>query len=109
MKKTITIGSALLLVSLILSISYVLFYKKEVDAVHPMTENQVRLNSAAQLYKTWNETITIGAIGDILIHSVVYNSALTNNGYDFHSIIAPVQNLLLQPDILCQSRINYRW
>ncbi len=46
------------------------------------------------------ETATIGAIGDILIHDLVYEDAKTAKGYDFHPMFEPVNGMLHAPDIL---------
>lgn len=45
-------------------------------------------------------TLTIGAIGDILIHSPVYQSAQTVSGYNFRPMLEAVKPYLQQPDIL---------
>lgn len=50
--------------------------------------------------KTYTEKITIGAIGDILIHDSVYNDAFNGTTYDFKPMIKDVKDILLQPDIL---------
>ena len=48
--------------------------------------------------KTYTKTITIGAIGDILIHTPVYEDAKTKDGYDFERMFAPVKEMLGEPD-----------
>lgn len=50
--------------------------------------------------KSYEQTITLGAIGDILIHDWVYEDAQTGNGYDFHPMFENVSSTLSQPDIL---------
>lgn len=45
-------------------------------------------------------TITLGAIGDILIHAPVYQSARSRNGFDFRPTFHTVKAHLLEPDIL---------
>ncbi|WP_240390568.1 CapA family protein [Bacillus sp. Y1] len=50
--------------------------------------------------KSYEQTITLGAIGDILIHDWVYEDAQTGNGYDFHPMFEQVSATLSQPDIL---------
>ena len=45
-------------------------------------------------------TITIGAVGDILIHDRVYRDAETKDGYDFTPMLEDVKPLLSQPDIV---------
>jgi len=48
--------------------------------------------------KTYKQTITIGAIGDILIHTRVYEDARTEGSYDFKRMLAPVKKMLEEPD-----------
>ncbi|MCU9614692.1 CapA family protein [Caldibacillus lycopersici] len=67
--------------------------------VHTVTSNGTRTIAAPQ-YKTWQETVTIGAIGDILIHDWVYQDAQTEDGYDFKPMFQYIRDTLLQPDIL---------
>ncbi len=45
-------------------------------------------------------TITLGAIGDILLHERVYELAETENGYDFLPMLSGVEPLLKAPDFL---------
>lgn len=46
------------------------------------------------------ETATIGAIGDILIHSQVYNDAQNGNTYDFKPMLSKMKSILQAPDYL---------
>ncbi|OCA90698.1 capsular biosynthesis protein [Bacillus sp. FJAT-27225] len=50
--------------------------------------------------KTFQSTMTLGAIGDILIHDRVYEDAKKANGYDFKPMFEPVKEILQSPDIL---------
>lgn len=50
--------------------------------------------------KSYNEKITLGAIGDILIHDTVYEDAFTGETYDFTSMFSLVKDELLKPDLL---------
>jgi poly-gamma-glutamate capsule biosynthesis protein CapA/YwtB (metallophosphatase superfamily) len=49
--------------------------------------------------KEFESQITLGAVGDILIHNSVYEDAFTGDGYDFRPMLAPVKNALLSPDL----------
>lgn len=53
-----------------------------------------------RMYKKIPQTITIGAIGDILIHDRVYRDARTETGYDFTPMFRDVKELLSEPDIV---------
>lgn len=46
------------------------------------------------------ESVTLGAIGDILIHDWVYNDAKTQKGYDFTPMFQHVKPILQDPDLL---------
>src|SRR5690606_6633089 len=48
----------------------------------------------------WKSTITLGAVGDILIHNSVYEDAYTENGYDFRPMLAPVKDSMSRPEIM---------
>lgn len=50
--------------------------------------------------KSFSEKITLGAIGDILIHDTVYEDAFTGEGYDFTPMFSLVKDELLKPDLL---------
>src|SRR5690606_26198953 len=50
-----------------------------------------------RMYKKIPQTITIGAIGDILIHDRVYRDARTETGYDFTPMFRDVKELLSEP------------
>ncbi|WP_071459731.1 CapA family protein [Bacillus massilinigeriensis] len=50
--------------------------------------------------KEWQQTVTIGAVGDILLHDRVYNDAKSNESYDFKPMLSEVKDELLKPDIL---------
>ncbi|WP_332698838.1 CapA family protein [Halalkalibacter lacteus] len=45
-------------------------------------------------------TITIGAVGDVLLHERVYVPAETEGGYDFMPMLQEVESLLAAPDFL---------
>lgn len=51
-------------------------------------------------YKSFESTINLGAIGDVLIHGRVYNNAVTSDGYDFKPMLKNVKQELKRPDIL---------
>lgn len=63
-----------------------------------MTNHMMRTNNME--VKGWQTSATLAAIGDILIHDRVYETALTSNGYDFKPMFKKVKEYLLQPSIL---------
>jgi poly-gamma-glutamate capsule biosynthesis protein CapA/YwtB (metallophosphatase superfamily) len=67
--------------------------KKTFD-VNPHSFRQENITS-----KTFRSSATLTAVGDILIHSLVYNSAKTGNGYDFKPMFTEVKPYLEAADI----------
>jgi poly-gamma-glutamate capsule biosynthesis protein CapA/YwtB (metallophosphatase superfamily) len=61
------------------------------------TEHPEKLHTAG--FKTFSSSMTLSAIGDILIHSTVYKDAKTGSGYDFKPMFAAVKPLLEKSDI----------
>ncbi|MBM6618846.1 CapA family protein [Bacillus suaedaesalsae] len=49
--------------------------------------------------KDFKSSATLTAVGDILIHSLVYNAAKTSNGYDFKPMFSDVKPMLETADI----------
>jgi poly-gamma-glutamate capsule biosynthesis protein CapA/YwtB (metallophosphatase superfamily) len=50
--------------------------------------------------RTLTEKLTIGAIGDILIHDTVYQDAYNGTQYNFNPIFDNVKSILESPDVL---------
>jgi poly-gamma-glutamate capsule biosynthesis protein CapA/YwtB (metallophosphatase superfamily) len=50
--------------------------------------------------KTYQESVNIAAIGDVLIHDTVFLDAATADGFDFKPMFAQVKDTLTKPDIL---------
>lgn len=68
----------------------------EAKPVQLHTENR----ETAEGSKILIERVTLGAIGDILIHDWVYNDAKTKTGYDFNPMFEHAKSLLSTPDLL---------
>ncbi|MFE8699317.1 CapA family protein [Cytobacillus sp. FJAT-54145] len=100
-KRLFFFGVLLSVVLLALSISLLLQMYKEAEASKEPVEQTPHSERTFSLQiKTFESTITLGAIGDILIHDWVYNDAKTNHGYDFKPMFKHVKDMLEQPDIL---------
>ena len=69
-------------------------------SAHPLQQGAHEYKENTLAYKTVSKQITLGAIGDILIHDTVYKDARIKNGYDFKPMLKDVRPLLLQPDLL---------
>jgi poly-gamma-glutamate capsule biosynthesis protein CapA/YwtB (metallophosphatase superfamily) len=66
--------------------------------VHPAKEHSLREQTI--LGRSMTEKLTIGAIGDILIHDTVYNDAFNGTNYNFNPMFEKVKGVLQTPDIL---------
>ena len=77
-----------------------LFYGKQEETASTIPKESTALSERplALSGKTYKQTITIGAIGDILIHTRVYEDAKTGDSYDFKRMLAPVKKMLEEPD-----------
>lgn len=104
MKKRISVLLALVSVLAIMIVIYMIYQNQQfkedaTNDIHSVAENDKR-NLEKHSPKTWQETITLSAIGDILIHDRVYNDAYNGSTYDFKKMLQPVKDTLLSPDIL---------
>lgn len=59
-----------------------------------IAEEKVRMDWLPEKYE-----VSIAAIGDLLIHSTVYNAARTDSGFDFMPLVAEVQEYFTDIDI----------
>ncbi|WP_404359080.1 CapA family protein [Cytobacillus firmus] len=74
-------------------------YKAEAAEAKPV-QLHAENRETAEGNKILIETVTLGAIGDILIHDWVYNDAQTKTGYDFKPMFEHAKSLLSTPDLL---------
>lgn len=101
--KKITIISSFFIISICILVTSVVFtqqLKNSVaeSALYPTINHSLR--STPDISKSLTGKITIGAIGDILIHDTVYNDAFNETRYDFNPIFENVKDMLESPDIL---------
>jgi poly-gamma-glutamate capsule biosynthesis protein CapA/YwtB (metallophosphatase superfamily) len=68
------------------------------DKIYPVGEHATRTQSV--MGRTLTEKLTIGAIGDILIHDTVYQDAFNGAQYNFNPIFENVKGILESPDVL---------
>ncbi|MFT4416014.1 CapA family protein [Fredinandcohnia humi] len=52
-----------------------------------------------QEFKPFTTSMTLAAVGDVLIHDIIYNDAKTTNGYDFKPMLAGVKEFMIKPDL----------
>nr|WP_263326681.1 CapA family protein [Neobacillus sp. Marseille-Q6967] len=102
MKKKAIFPSVLIIVTCIVVASLLFIQQRNQSAakaaVHPINDHSTRSQSV--MSRTLTEKMTIGAIGDILIHDTVYKDAFNGTTYDFNPIFANVKGILEIPDIL---------
>lgn len=102
MKKKAIISSALIISACIILASVLLIQQHKNSVVevevHPTKDHKLRQQSV--MGRSLTEKITIGAIGDILMHDTVYQDAFNGNQYNFNPIFENVKDILEKPDIL---------
>ncbi|PQD94485.1 capsular biosynthesis protein [Pradoshia eiseniae] len=99
MKKNTIILIAFLLISAgAIGAAVFLGQQDETASTIPLESTVLAERPLALSSKTYKQTITIGAIGDILIHTRVYEDARTDDSYDFKRMLAPVKKMLEEPD-----------
>jgi poly-gamma-glutamate capsule biosynthesis protein CapA/YwtB (metallophosphatase superfamily) len=80
------------------SLSFYFYQESKEEIVYQTSNHQERevfLNG-----KEWTSKLTLGGIGDILIHDWVYEDAYSPNGYNFKPMFKPVKDILQGPDVL---------
>ncbi|MBA4538510.1 CapA family protein [Bacillus aquiflavi] len=98
-KKRIFISSIVSIV--IISFAYLLI-NVDPKNKHPSSKNTtMQIRKPIHINeKTWSTTVTLSAIGDILIHDRVYEDARIENGYDFKPMLQGVKEYLQKPHLL---------
>lgn len=71
----------------------------KVSANQPSTTQTNKIQQKSQNKPPVKKTITIRAIGDILLHDYVYQNALTENGYDFDYMFEDIKAYIENADI----------
>ncbi|MGG3470496.1 CapA family protein [Neobacillus pocheonensis] len=101
MKKRVIVQSFIIIFICIFGVVYLLFQQKNTDKkekYHPYKTHRLRPSLIVERKMT--EKVTIGAIGDILIHNPVYQDAFTGASYNFVPMFENVKTLLENPDVL---------
>ncbi|WP_342431516.1 CapA family protein [Neobacillus sp. FSL H8-0543] len=102
MNKKFIVSSVLIISTCIILASVMLIQQQKNSAVqaevHPAKEHSLREQFI--LGRSITEKLTIGAIGDILIHDTVYNDAFNGTKYNFNPMFENVNGVLQKPDIL---------
>jgi poly-gamma-glutamate capsule biosynthesis protein CapA/YwtB (metallophosphatase superfamily) len=102
MKKKAVITSGLIISVCVIVASFLLIQQQNKmdnkSMVYPAKVHMIREHET--IGRTITEKITIGAIGDILIHDTVYKDAFNGSQYNFNPIFEKVKSILETPDIL---------
>lgn len=102
MKKKAIISSVMIISMCILVAAVLLIEQRNkqnaTEKKHPAKEHTQRLQPV--MSRTLTERITVGAIGDILIHDTVYQDAYNGTQYNFNPIFEHVKTILESPDVL---------
>src|SRR5690349_11580632 len=102
MKKKVIIPSLLIImICIVLAVSLFIQQqqnKEVLETFPPMKLHALRQQS--DMGRGLTEKITIGAIGDVLIHDVVYQDAFNGKQFNFDPNFENVKSLLQKPDIL---------
>ena len=102
MKKKFIIPT-LVIITICLVVTAVLLIQQQKNKVtsakiHSTKDHAERVQPV--LTRTLTEKLTIGAIGDILIHDTVYQDAFNGSTYNFNPIFENVKSKLESPDVL---------
>jgi len=99
-KKAIKIPKTIIIVCI--AIAALVFLQQRLSA-HQQTKysaQNLSLRPPFNGHRELTEKITLGAVGDVLIHPPVYQDAFNGAGYNFAPIFEQVKPLLEKPDIL---------
>jgi poly-gamma-glutamate capsule biosynthesis protein CapA/YwtB (metallophosphatase superfamily) len=102
MKKKVIIPSVLLIIICITLSSFLIILQNN-GSVKNENIKTVRVHTprpSLDIGREITKKITIGAIGDILIHDMVYDDAYKGKKYNFDPIFKNVNSLLEKPDLL---------
>jgi poly-gamma-glutamate capsule biosynthesis protein CapA/YwtB (metallophosphatase superfamily) len=102
MKKKAIISS-FIIISMCIFVAAVLLIEQHnnqtaAEKKHPAKGHTTRLQPV--MSRTLTEKVTVGAIGDILIHDTVYQDAYNGTQYNFNPIFENVKSILESPDVL---------
>ena len=98
--KKIYLGSFVFIFFLSIFVGILLSSLNTATTNKPVEMTYLSERNTTTFFKDYEVSITLGAIGDILIHDWVYEDAYNGKTYDFNPMFARVKHLLEQPDIL---------
>ena len=98
--KKLYLGSVVFLFFLSIFVGFLVSNTKSAATNGPVAMTYLPEKNETTYYKDYEVSITLGAIGDILIHDWVYEDAFNGKTYDFNPMFAGVKHILEQPDIL---------
>ncbi|SEQ74044.1 CapA family protein [Piscibacillus halophilus] len=98
MRKKIITGSIIFLMTLGIVLYINLSDHNELSAVQVANNPAITVDHYTE-NKYFETSITLNAIGDLLIHSTVYNDARTGAGFDFNPMFKDIKYYLRNADI----------
>ena len=98
--KKLYLGSVVFLFFLSIFVGFLVSNTNSAATNAPVAMTYLPEKNETTYYKDYEVSITLGAIGDILIHDWVYEDAFNGKTYDFNPMFAGVKHILEQPDIL---------
>jgi poly-gamma-glutamate capsule biosynthesis protein CapA/YwtB (metallophosphatase superfamily) len=100
--KKLSIIMTLILSLIAISVAAVVIVSDDEDVeLKTYTSNtHASISESSPAPKYFSSEITLGAVGDILIHNSVYEDARTADGYDFRPMLELVKDSMVSPDIM---------
>jgi poly-gamma-glutamate capsule biosynthesis protein CapA/YwtB (metallophosphatase superfamily) len=85
----------------ILSLFFIFLFTKELSTKESVSLEVVNHSTkhSQHDFKSYTTSMTLAAVGDLLIHSAVYEDAKTGNTYDFNPMFSSVKDYLETPDL----------
>ncbi|MBM7691380.1 poly-gamma-glutamate synthesis protein (capsule biosynthesis protein) [Peribacillus deserti] len=102
MKKNYITGAIVCVFLIVLISTSILYIDKKSNRPENSSGRFTSLSTRGSSLETKNyqTSATLGAIGDVLIHDVVYKDAYRKGTYDFDKMFKPVMPYLQKPDVL---------
>ncbi|MCM3727492.1 CapA family protein [Neobacillus cucumis] len=104
MKKKAILPSMFIIIGCITTAAVLIIQQKQSanqeNKIYSVQKHSIRPSFNVNRDVTLTEKITIGAVGDILIHNPVYQDAFNGADYSFDPMFDPVKSILEKPDIL---------
>ncbi|GEL76279.1 CapA family protein [Tenuibacillus multivorans] len=98
MKKSSVVAFIVFSFTFVLIFTFIMFNDDESAANNMKNSPRIEVDHLSEP-KYFESTITLNAIGDLLIHNSIYNDARTQSGFDFNPIFENIKYYLNNADI----------